>query len=420
MASYNFFERKIATLLSASPGLKAFAKLIYQKFNYLIHRKGYKFKSSFPIQKISIENQESFFGYYDKSPINSTNEYIIFQSANSDTSKMPNALTAIDLVLSNLVSGEKIVVDQIYSYNWQQGCKLMWLSKERFIYNNYNSEKNCYISKIYDVNSGLVKIINEPIYDCYKEDFALSLNFERLNIGRGDYAYNNTNVEIDWMDNISDGLFYVDLSTGSSKLLVSINQAISLNSQQSMENAKHKFNHIMISPSGDKVMFMHRWFTQDNRRFDALLVCNIDGSDLRLVANDGMVSHCYWFNQDSIFAYLRDKELGNNYYLISAKDGSKELIGQGIIDKFGDGHPSVHGDNILFDTYPDKSRMKHLFLFHMNTKELIKLGEFYESFDFYAETRCDLHPRFSLDGKRVFFDSVHEGRRALYMLELNL
>ena len=51
-------------------------------------------------------------------------------------------------------------------------------------------------------------------------------------------------------------------------------------------------------------------------------------------------------------------------------------------------------------------------------KELEKLGEFMESFDFYAETRCDLHPRFSFDGNQVFFDSVHSGKRQLYMMEI--
>jgi len=419
MSNYNFFERKLAGFLSKFPALKGEVKKLYQKINYLFYKKKYLSKTDFKITRISNGDDSSFFGYYDKSPINCTNEYVIFQSTNLDTSLMPSALTAIELILFNLATGEKIVIDQVYSYNWQQGCKLMWLSKERFIYNNYDNEKSCYVSKVYDVSKGLVKTIEQPIYDCYKEDFALTLNFERLNIGRGDYAYNNNNVEINWLENESDGLFYIDLSNGNSKLLVSISQAISLNRQQSMENAKHKFNHIMISPNGTKVMFMHRWFTDDNRRFDALLVCNIDGSDLRLVANDGMVSHCYWFDNESIFAYLRDATLGDKYFLLNIYSLDKSEVGSGIIDKFGDGHPSVYGSNILFDTYPNKSRMKHLLLFDVNSNELKELGEFYESFDFYAETRCDLHPRFSFDGKKVFFDSVHEGKRGLYMLELN-
>jgi Tol biopolymer transport system component len=78
----------------------------------------------------------------------------------------------------------------------------------------------------------------------------------------------------------------------------------------------------------------------------------------------------------------------------------------------------VHKNNIIFDTYPDKARMKSLYKYNCTNKKLEKLGEFLESFDFYGETRCDLHPRFSFDGKKVFFDSVHEGQRGLYMMEL--
>ena len=418
MSQYSGFERKIAFVLTKFPGIKQTAKKIYQKLNYIRYKKDYTFKSDYKLTEITYQDKESFFGYYDKSPINSTNEYIIFQATNIDTKKLPNANVPVDLVIYDIKNDKYRVIDQSYSYNWQQGTKLMWLSEFEFIYNNYDKDRNIYISKIYNIETKKFRIIDFPIYDCFDDKFAISLNFDRLNIGRADYSYSNRDVKIDWSNNSDDGLYFIDLENNTSKLIITIDQIIKLNYKNTMENAKHKFNHIMISPDGSKIMFMHRWFLSDGRRYDSLYVSNIDGSERKIVADDDMVSHCYWYDNNNIFAYLRDKVMGDQYYMLDIQTSKKTGLSTGHIDKLGDGHPSVYKDNILFDTYPDKSRMKNLFIYNNATKELEKLGEFMESFDFYAETRCDLHPRFSFDGNQVFFDSVHSGKRQLYMMEI--
>ena len=36
-----------------------------------------------------------------------------------------------------------------------------------------------------------------------------------------------------------------------------------------------------------------------------------------------------------------------------------------------------------------------------------------------GDVRCDLHPRWSPDGKIVTVDSIHDGRRAIYQLDLS-
>jgi len=419
MSEYSGLERKIAFVLTQFPGVKLAVKKVYQRLNYMRYKKDYRFKSDYKITKLSYKNKETFFGYYDKSPINSSNEYIIFQASNVDTKKLPNADVAVDMVLYDIENDSYEVIDKSHTYNWQQGTKLMWLSKFEFIFNSYDKESNNYISKIYNVETKEFREIGFPIYDCFENKYAISLNFDRLNIGRADYSYSNREVTIDWSNNSNDGLYHIDLETGNSKLIISIEEIVKLNYKETMDDARHKFNHIMISPDGKKVMFMHRWFTADNRRYDTLIVCNVDGTDLQVVADDDMVSHCYWYDDETVFAYLRDKELGDNYYMVNILSKEKRVIGDGIINIFGDGHPSVHGSKILFDTYPDKSRMKKLFLYDTQEEKLTNLGEFLESFDFYAETRCDLHPRFSMDGKKVFFDSVHEGKRGLYMMDIS-
>ncbi|WP_281950371.1 hypothetical protein [Nitrosophilus kaiyonis] len=411
---YNKLERSIAYFLSKFPKFKLFVKKNYQKINYLINKKDYNYKSKYELKKITYLSKESFFGYYDKSPINKTNEFIIFHSSNTSTKQLPNPSIPIDIILYDIKNGKFKLIDKSYAYNWQQGSRLMWVDDYRFIYNIF--EDNDYKSKIYDIKAESFKIIDFPIYDVFKDKFAFSLNFERLGIGRGDYAYKNKNLDINWKDNENDGLYFIDLINNKVKLIISLQDAIEINPKSNVAK-KHKFNHIMISPNGKKIMFMHRWFLENNQKLDTLLIANVDGSNLKIVVNSGMVSHCFWYDNENIFGYLREFD-GDKYYMININTLEKKVIGKNIIDKFGDGHPNIYKNNIVFDTYPDKSRILHLFIYNLKTNKLEELGEFFQSFDYYSETRCDLHPRFSFDGKKIFFDSVHEGKRYLYMMGL--
>ena len=74
---------------------------------------------------------------------------------------------------------------------------------------------------------------------------------------------------------------------------------------------------------------------------------------------------------------------------------------------------------MVFDSYPDKARMKKLYCYNSDDDEVILLGEFFEPFEFYNESRCDLHPRFNKNKSSIYIDSVHTGKRKLYKLSLN-
>ena len=164
-------------------------------------------------------------------------------------------------------------------------------------------------------------------------------------------------------------------------------------------------------------MFLHRWLNSGVKT-DRLFVCNFDGSELQLLSDDGMVSHCCWENNSSIVGYLRHAEQGDGYYRIALSDGGRTALQPAGIHQLGDGHPTTHSGRMITDTYPNKARMKELFLLNMQGHKLQRLGAFHESFSYYEATRCDLHPRWATDGKSIFVDSVHEGPRKLYQLRL--
>jgi hypothetical protein len=259
--------------------------------------------------------------------------------------------------------------------------------------------------------------INFPIYDCYKEEFALSLDFNRLNTLNTDYGYRNSLTEPDLENIKDDGIFYVDLRTNKVELLISIEKIIDLHNKENMIGAKHTFNHIMLSPDGQNFIFIHRWY-QSGVRYDSLISSNIEGTKITVLADNDMVSHCCWYNNTTIVGYLRDGKFGDNFYKIDIIASTKELLSKKL-KNFGDGHPSFHKNKMLFDSYPDRSRMQHLYIYNMDNDSIEEIGEFHESLKYYGETRCDLHPRWSNDGKQIFIDSTHEGKRNLYSTNFN-
>ena len=99
----------------------------------------------------------------------------------------------------------------------------------------------------------------------------------------------------------------------------------------------------------------------------------------------------------------------------------KQVIGQRILDVYGDGHSSFSPNRrwILTDTYPDKSRKQHLLLYEVTTEKLIELGSFFSPLKFSNALRCDLHPRWSPDGQAISIDSTYQGQRMTYILDVS-
>ncbi len=413
--SYSKIELLIAGLLNRFPKSKAKLKLLYQRINSRIYAKDYNLKTSFNFNKLELNSEsESFFGYYDKSPINSTGEFIIFHSSNSSTSLFPDRDKPVDIVLLDIRKDTKKIVFKSKSYNWQQGCRLQWINPYEFIFNTYNEENSIYQSIIYNAKELKVKkVLDLPIYDCYLDSFGMTLNFSYLGNLAKDYGY--FNLHQGSIDYDSEGLWYLDLKNFTSKLIISFTNIISFGDNAYPKGSNHTINHIMISPDGKKVIFIHRWYV-DKRRFDRLILCNCDGTNLRIISSDGVVSHCYWLDAQNIIGYFNKKKNGLTYYKFNISTFQFEKLGPGIIDIYGDGHPSFLDNKILFDTYPDKSSMQTLFLFDLVDYRLEKIAELKHPIKFNGPSRCDLHPRFGNNSNTFFVDSVYQDKRNLYMI----
>lgn len=87
-----------------------------------------------------------------------------------------------------------------------------------------------------------------------------------------------------------------------------------------------------------------------------------------------------------------------------------------------DGHPSYSPDGslIVTDSYPDRARVASINLMDGNERkrENITIARVFAPFKYDNDTRCDLHPRWNHAGDKICFDSVFEGHRGLYVVDV--
>ena len=415
-------EQKINYQLNKIPGVKKYIKRVYQLGMYAISPK-IKFEGN--IVRVSPDEPgEYFFGYYDKSPWDITGRYMLCMRA-KDTWSEPDPLGEAEILLIDTQDSSYRKLATSHTWNVQQGCMAQWLGPsfdKEILYNDLRDGKYC--SLILNIETGGERILPLPVYTVSADGkTALSLDFSRLHSLRLGYGYAElpeTTKGVALPD--TTAVWRMDIETGEVVELLKYTDFASFQPRKEMqeEGSVHKVNHLMLSPNGKRFMVLYRWFC-GQRKYTRLITCNVDGTDMYVLSDDDMVSHCYWKNDEEIIAFERKKEFGPGFYLMKDKTQEWSHIWPQLSN---DGHPSYcPADNhlVVFDTYPSRSRIQEvkLGLDTDTTGESVKtIAKVFAPFKYDNDTRCDLHPRWSRDGKKVCFDSVFEGKRGLYVVNL--
>lgn len=417
------FEQKINYQLNKYPGIKKYIKRVYQLACYLTSK---KVTVEGDVKKVSPDdNSEHFFGYYDKSPWDATSRYMLCMRA-KDTWSEPDPLGEADIILIDTLDGNSFrKLTTTHTWNVQQGCMAQWLGpdfKSKILFNDLRNGKYC--SVILDVESNEERVLPIPVYTVSNDGkTALSLDFSRLHRLRLGYGYAEIPEKTKGVALPDETCIWkLDIVTGEVSELLKYTDFANFQPRPEMQEdgSVHKVNHLMLSPNGKRFMVLYRWFC-GQRKYTRLITCNVDGTDMYVLSDDDMVSHCYWKNDEEIIAFERKKEYGPGFYLMKDKTQEWTHIWPQLSN---DGHPSYcPTDNslVVFDTYPSRSRIQEVKLGRDTdtTGDTVKvIAKVFSPFKYDNDTRCDLHPRWSRDGKKICFDSVFEGHRGLYVVEI--
>lgn len=399
------------------PVVKRTAKRVYQLINVALSKD--KLKAEGDVVRISPDTgYEYFYGYYDKSPWDASDRYMIClkvkQTYKSVAPKEHGIIGVIDTQDGNKF--KKIGITR--SWNVQQGCMAQWMGPDycsKILYNDFRNGHYCAV--IYDFkNKKEEKVLTMAAYDVAKDgSFILSLDFSRLHRMRPGYGYSNL-PDTTKGDKCPDKacIWKVDIDTGQVIELFKYTDFASFEPDESMAGAEHKVNHIMISPNCKRFMVLHRWFKK-GRKHTRLVTVNVDKTEMYNLSDDVFVSHCYWKNDEEILSFLRKKETGDHYYLMRDKTQEYKMYWPELKT---DGHCSYSPDRkyIITDTYPNRKRIASVYLCTEISNQSQRIARVYSPFKYDNDCRCDLHPRWNRTGNKICIDSVYEGKRGVYVI----
>lgn len=412
-----------------------------------------------------------FFGYYDKCPWSRDGRFLLALETDF-IDKMPTEKDAAAVGVIDL-KGDKTFrkIAETRAWNWQQGCMLQWLGPDfesRVIFNDLRDGR--FVSVIFNVLSGREeKVVQFPVYAVHPNGrYALSPNFSRIDDVREGYGYKGVkdpSVSEDKPDN--DGIYFIDLEKEEQALIVSLAQLCGHLKTGSMDEGKNWADHLTFNPDGARFAFLHRWQLKDGGMHSRLCVADLGEKIPAILLDSGMASHFTWKNNDELLVWgrpagmsasvgrtgfarkilvpiyhklfkssaaLRQKISGDAFLLFKLigepKDHSVKpiAIGRGIIKEDGHCSFSPDGEWLLTDTYPGEEHYRRLQLLNLSSQKLVEIGEFRslpdekygveDNWDL-SNLRTDLHPRFNRDGTQICIDSVHEGSRQIYAIELS-
>ena len=408
-----------------------------------------------------------FFGYYDRCPWDPDDRCDLLSLETDLADRIPSANDAAGLGIVDFSRDRAYRrVAQTCAWNFQEGTKFQWvngLGEPAFIHND--CREGHFVSVIRNVEGKELRSFSQPVYHVSADGRrALSLNFSRLARTVAGYGYAGVpDATRGELAPENDGVWSLSLDNGRAGPVALVGEDCRVSDFRGHETFRtlghapalqSERNQVCVhlpvgipgalsnpaaypAPPTYRSRFRSRQLMQVARPIlcilfgkalaratatyqSRLLVMDADGGSLRCLADDGSVSHYFWRDDDHLLCWAERRPVGSRYWLFDVRSGEAEVIGEGILDC--DGHCTFRHDGrwILTDTDGPNEASEHtLILFDTATGTRIDQGNYHTRPEIVgAHFRCDLHPRFDRRGRRVCFDSTHEGDRQVYMADV--
>ena len=320
------------------------------------------------------------------------------------------------------------------AWNFQEAAMGHWLpwGKDLVLFNDFRDGKFVCVIMNWRTKEEL-RVLPHPVGAVSPDGRkAISLNYARIRLTRPGYGYAGPGqdplVGDAWPAN--DGLWLVDLETGDAKLIVSV-AAVRGQVPEVGEKGLFYFCHTVFSRDGGRVFWLARgidWYDPVAEKAGpwttTAFTCRVDGTDIRrcFPERDWGGSHFNWLDDKTMVVTVYPKEIGRGAWHVKFTVGEEEKVKRlapGLLD--WDGHCvwSPNGNWMSTEGYFDKTNKRNWVLMRAADEAVIPVGSFYVPEKYVSDWRCDLHARWRPDGKQLGFNSVHEGSRQVYVMDVD-
>jgi hypothetical protein len=417
----NLIERKIHGALRGNPRLKSVVRNLYQSLFDILPVIPYR--ASGAVKTVD----GYFYGFHDHSPFSVDGEKLLVHKA-PEKKFMPKVGDEIEL--GYLTGGDYrnfVPIGKTNTWNWHMGSKMQWVGTHNEVsFNDFTDGPRVRIVNVETGQQrsfpGFMSAISPDGSQFVGYDF---LRVERLMPG---YGYKTWDIASE-IAATEGGLSIGDTQSGVVHRFFDMNEISQISPDGTMQDAYHFVSHANFSPDGRKVSFLHRWLPDTSNpalRYTRLIVASLNSGELTILPTSGLVSHYCWRDPDSLIAFCSTDQLGIGYHIFSLKADAKSQKVEFLEGINEDGHPMVGSASsfMITDTYPNRRRMKSLYLYNLEKKFAQKVGEFYmpkefQSPDAFHHWCCDLHPRWDRSGKYVCFDTAFSGTRSITIMNVS-
>jgi hypothetical protein len=424
--------------------------LIQNKFNKTKKYKFRDYQKETSIGNVKIVTPDDGFyihTFFDICPFSPSQKYLA-------VSKLPyqnrNAVypDTLDICVIDL---ENETIANVYStkgWGFQLGANLNWGTTDRYLYTNDIIDNNAVCVRI-DLETNEIKAFAGPMYHIAPDESAI-IGFPLDLINNTQMGYGVPKFrDIEEINGApsDEGLWHTNLLTNQKKLLVSLKDTLEkADDPEYLKGGNCYFFHSKFNQQGTRIFQVMRClFPEENINHlsdrpdhskqgwnPMLFTFNSDGSEIKQSVTRKQWSargnHPNWHPDGNHIVmnltptWLGEKEMcycmfqytGNDFRILSRKNS-------------GSGHPSINLESsyLLVDFYVEEYKKLNykecpIKIINLNTDEDISICTVFTDFNTKDPTlRLDPHPSWSRDYNKVCFNGAPEGKRQVFVADLN-